>query len=308
MSNILKRMAIFSKVVDCGAFSMAAKELGMTTSAVSQHIRQLEEHLGIQLLLRSTRSLSLTEAGLCFYEDCLLMIHAAERGQQRIAALRGELVGELRVATSTEFATHYLVPALQSFLDEHPRLTLRLEIHDEKIDLIAQRIDLAIRGGVLADSSYVSTRLARCREVLCASPAYLAHHGVPDSPQALTHHHWVTFTPLGNPQFVRLIHRNGDEHRMRMTGRLFTNSGMAMKELALTGKGIIRNFFANVERELRSGELIEILPDWRLPEINCYAIMPRREIQPLKVRRLLEHMKLYLQEKGLTAVEHIRQE
>ncbi|MEL5403975.1 LysR family transcriptional regulator [Serratia ureilytica] len=92
MSNILKRMAIFSKVVDCGAFSMAAKELGMTTSAVSQHIRQLEEHLGIQLLLRSTRSLSLTEAGLCFYEDCLLMIHAAERGQQRIAALRGELV------------------------------------------------------------------------------------------------------------------------------------------------------------------------------------------------------------------------
>ncbi|MGP1079444.1 LysR family transcriptional regulator [Serratia sp. CY66899] len=105
-------MAIFSKVVDCGAFSMAAKELGMTTSAVSQHIRQLEEHLGIQLLLRSTRSLSLTEAGLCFYEDCLLMIHAAERGQQRIAALRGELVGELRVATSTEFATHYLVPAL----------------------------------------------------------------------------------------------------------------------------------------------------------------------------------------------------
>lgn len=81
-------------------------------------------------------------------------------------------MGELRVATSTEFATHYLVPALQSFLDEHPRLTLRLEIHDEKIDLIAQRIDLAIRGGVLADSSYVSTRLARCREVLCASPAY----------------------------------------------------------------------------------------------------------------------------------------
>ncbi|MCR2752488.1 LysR family transcriptional regulator, partial [Salmonella enterica] len=82
----------------------------------------------------------------------------------------------------------------------------------------------------------------------------------------------VTFTPLGNPQFVRLNHRDGGEHRMRMTGRLFTNSGMAMKELALTCKGIIRNFFANVERELRSGELIEILPDWRLPEINCYAI------------------------------------
>ncbi len=144
--------------------------------------------------------------------------------------------------------------------------------------------------------------------MLCASPAYLANYGVPDSPQALTQHHWVTFTPLGNPQFVRLIHRDGGEHRMRMTGRLFTNSGMAMKELALTGKGIIRNFFANVERELRSGELIEILPDWRLPEINCYAIMPRREIQPLKVRRLLEHMKLYLKEKGLNDLEQIRQE
>jgi DNA-binding transcriptional LysR family regulator len=306
MSNILKRMAIFSKVVDCGAFSMAAKELGITTSAVSQHIRQLENELGIQLLLRSTRSLSLTEAGQCFYEDCVLMIHAAERGQQRIAALRGELAGELRVATSTEFATHYLVPALQSFLDEHPRITLRLEIHDEKIDLIGQRIDLAIRGGVLADSSYVSTRLARFREVLCASPAYLADHGVPESPQALTRHQWVTFTPLGNPQFVRLNHANGDEHRLRMTGRLFTNNGMAMKELALAGKGIIRNFFVNVERELRSGDLVEVLPEWRLPEINCYAIMPRRDSQPLKVRRLLEHMKIHLKEKEQSSVDQLR--
>ncbi|CAI0947547.1 LysR family transcriptional regulator [Serratia quinivorans] len=306
MSNILKRMAIFSKVVDCGAFSTAAKELGITTSAVSQHIRLLENELGIQLLLRSTRSLSLTEAGLCFYEDCVLMIHAAERGQQRIAALRGELAGELRVATSTEFATHYLVPALQSFLDEHPRITLRLEIHDEKIDLINQRIDLAIRGGVMADSSYVSTRLARFREVLCASPGYLANHGMPETPQALTHHQWVTFTPLGNPQFVRLLHPDGDEHRLRMTGRLFTNNGMAMKELALAGKGIIRNFFVNVEKELNRGELVEVLPEWRLPDISCYAIMPRRDSQPLKVRRLLEHMKIHLQQKEQNSVGKLR--
>ncbi|CAI1119967.1 LysR family transcriptional regulator [Serratia proteamaculans] len=306
MSNILKRMAIFSKVVDCGAFSTAAKELGITTSAVSQHIRLLENELGIQLLLRSTRSLSLTEAGLCFYEDCVLMIHAAERGQQRIAALRGELAGELRVATSTEFATHYLVPALQSFLDEHPRITLRLEIHDEKIDLINQRIDLAIRGGVMADSSYVSTRLARFREVLCASPAYLANHGMPETPQALMHHQWVTFTPLGNPQFVRLLHPDGDEHRLRMTGRLFTNNGMAMKELALAGKGIIRNFFVNVEKELNRGELVEVLPEWRLPDISCYAIMPRRDSQPVKVRRLLEHMKIHLQKKEQTSVDQLR--
>lgn len=306
MSNILKRMAIFSKVVDCGAFSTAAKELGITTSAVSQHIRLLENELGIQLILRSTRSLSLTEAGLCFYEDCVLMIHAAERGQQRIAALRGELAGELRVATSTEFATHYLVPALQSFLDEHPRITLRLEIHDEKIDLINQRIDLAIRGGVMADSSYVSTRLARFREVLCASPAYLANHGMPETPQALMHHQWVTFTPLGNPQFVRLLHPDGDEHRLRMTGRLFTNNGMAMKELALAGKGIIRNFFANVEKELNRGELVEVLPEWRLPDISCYAIMPRRDSQPVKVRRLLEHMKIHLQKKEQNSVDQLR--
>ncbi|TFZ53385.1 LysR family transcriptional regulator [Serratia proteamaculans] len=306
MSNILKRMAIFSKVVDCGAFSMAAKELGITTSAVSQHIRLLENELGIQLLLRSTRSLSLTEAGLCFYEDCVLMNHAAERAQQRIAALRGELAGELRVATSTEFATHYLVPALQSFLDEHPRITLRLEIHDEKIDLINQRIDLAIRGGVMADSSYVSTRLARFREVLCASPAYLANHGMPETPQALMHHQWVTFTPLGNPQFVRLLHPDGDEHRLRMTGRLFTNNGMAMKELALAGKGIIRNFFVNVEKELNRGELVEVLPEWRLPDISCYAIMPRRDSQPVKVRRLLEHMKIHLQKKEQNSVDQLR--
>jgi len=295
MNNILKRMAIFSKVVDCGAFSVAAKELGITTSAVSQHIRHLESHLGIQLLLRSTRSLNLTEAGVSFYEDCLLMTHAAERGEQRIAALRGELVGELRIATSTPFAAHYLLPALQSFLDEHPQITLRLEIDDEKIDLISQRIDLAIRGGVLADSSYVSTRIAQCREVLCASPAYLASHGIPDTPLSLLNHQWVILTPLGTPQFIRLINDNGDEHRLRLNGRLFTNNGMAMKELALAGRGIIRNFFAEVAHELEKGELVEILPAWRLPDINCYAIMPRRDMQPLKVRRLLDHIKIHLE-------------
>ena len=237
MSNILKTHGHFLKSGRLRRIQHGGKELGMTTSAVSQHIRQLEEHLGIQLLLRSTRSLSLTEAGLCFYEDCLLMIHAAERGQQRIAALRGELVGELRVATSTEFATHYLVPALQSFLDEHPQLTLRLEIHDEKIDLITQRIDLAIRGGVLADSSYVSTRLARCREVLCASPAYLAAPrragftaGAEPSPLG---HLYTARQPAVCPSYPSRRRRTPHAY----DGRLFTNSGMAMKEVGADRQG-----------------------------------------------------------------------
>lgn len=265
----------------------------MTTSAVSQHIRQLENTLKIQLIQRSTRSLSLTEAGSIFYEDCQKMVQAADRGNERLAELRNELVGDLRISTSTEFAAYYLVPALKSFLDAHPLIRLWLEINDAKDDLIAQRIDIAIRGGKLDDSSYISTRLLHCREILCASPDYLERYGRPESLLDLLHHQWVIFTPLGNPQRVQLIDPDNDRHHINITGRIFTDNAVVMKSFALSGRGITRNLFINIEKELINGELVEILPGWRLPGIDCYALVPRRDNQPEKVRNLLDHMKFY---------------
>lgn len=291
-------MAIFAKVIDCGAFSRAAKELSMTTSAVSQHIRQLENTLKIQLIHRSTRALSLTEAGAIFYKDCRQMVEAAKRGEQRLAALRSELVGDFRIATSTEFAIYYLVPALKNFLDAHPLITLWLEINDAKEDLIAQRIDLSIRGGKMVDSSFVSTRILHCREVLCASPDYCEKYGMPVSLSDLTYHQWVIFTPLGNPQRIKLISPVGEVHHINITGRIFTDNAMVIKSLALSGRGVTRNLFVNVEKELNNGELVEILPGWRLPGIYGYALIPRRENQPLKVRVFLEYMKTYLERNG----------
>jgi len=171
----LKRMAVFARVVEANSMSAAARELGMTTSAVSQQIRQLEAETGLALLHRSTRRLNTTEAGQAYYEDCAAMLHAAQAAEQRLSDLRDEPRGELRVAFPVGFSAH-LAAALAPLLRAHPRLTLRLFAEDRRVDLIGERIDLAIRAGALADSTLVARRLAEWGHIMVASTSACPRH------------------------------------------------------------------------------------------------------------------------------------
>lgn len=290
----LRRMAVFAKVVECGAMSAAARELGMTASAVSQQIRQLEEETGVVLLHRSTRKLTLTEAGAAFYEGCAAMMAAAQRAEQSLAELRDAPMGELRVAAPVDFAGTHLAPALAPLLTAHPNLSLRLFADDARVDLIEMRIDLAVRVGRLADSSLVARPLATWAEVLCAAPAYLARCGMPTVPSDLVQHSWLTLTVLEEPQWVDLIGPAGEQERLRVEGRIASNNANSLKQLTLAGLGIARQPLPDVAAELADGRLLRILPDWSVPDIGVYAVTPRREAQPAKVRHAIEALRVYL--------------
>lgn len=290
----LRRMAIFARVVETRSLSAAARELGMSTSAVSQQLRQLERETGVVLLHRSTRKLTLTEAGDVFYAGCARMVHAARQAEQDLAGLRDELVGELRIAAPIGFASGTLPMALSPLLSRHPQLKLRLLAGDERIDLIEARIDLAIRVGRLADSTLVARPLAQVQEVICATPEYLRRAGTPKTPEDLATHEWITLTALGEPQFLELSGPGGETRRVRIEGRLASNEAQSTKHLTLAHLGLSRNIVTDLAPELDDGRLLRVLPDWQLPGVGIFAVTPRKDAQPAKVRQAIKALKEHL--------------
>lgn len=290
----LKRMAIFARVAETRSMSAAARELGMSTSAISQQLRLLEKETGVVLLHRSTRKLTLTEAGETFYAGCASMVHAARQAEQSLADLRDELVGELRIAAPIGFAGGALPTALAPLLAQHPQLKLRLFAGDERIDLIEARIDLAIRVGRLADSALVARQLAQVEEVICATPEYLQRAGLPRTPEDLARHEWITLTVLGEPQFLELTGAGGETLRVRVEGRITSNEAQSTKHLTLAHLGLSRNVVTDLEPELKDGRLVRVLPEWKLPAIGIYAITPRKDAQPAKVQQAIKVLKEFL--------------
>ncbi len=183
MLENLRAMAVFAAVVQRGSFSAAARQLNITTSAVSQQIRTLEQDLGVVVLHRSTRKLSLTEAGTVLYQNCLEMVQAAERGRMRINELRNDIAGDLRIATTPELGANHIIPALSNWMMAHPQLNMSFEADNRYIDLIDERIDIALRMSAgLQDSSVIARPLTRVDQVICATPQYVRQHGAPQHP------------------------------------------------------------------------------------------------------------------------------
>ena len=291
----LKRMAIFARVVETRSMSAAARELGMSTSAISQQMRQLEAETGVVLLHRSTRKLTLTEAGETFYAGCANMVHAARQAEQQLADLRDELVGELRITAPIGFAGTTLPSALAPLLAQHPQLKLRLFAGDERIDLIEARIDLAIRVGRLADSTLIARPLAQVEEIICATPSYLQHAGPLKQPEDLQHHQWITLTALGEPQFLDLTGPDDETRRVRVEGRIASNESQSTKHLTLAHLGLSRNLATEFAAEIADGRLVRVLPKWRLPDVGIYAVTPRRDAQPAKVLHAIKALKAALE-------------
>ncbi|CAN5391245.1 LysR family transcriptional regulator [soil metagenome] len=283
----LKRMAIFAEVVAAGSMTAAARRLDMTPSAVSQHLRQLEQSLGLALLHRSTRKLALTEAGERYHAGCAAMVAAARSAEQALARLRDEPEGELRLAAPIGFGSllaHALAP-----LRSHPRLTLHLLLDDAVIDLIALRVDVALRVGPLADSSLVARKLGSMARQLCASPAYLAERGWPAQPQDLLRHDWVGSRPQ-RPAFdlLELQGPAGERQALRLEGRVQASQVSALHALCVAGWGIGMAVSDDDRKALADGRLLPVLPGWRLSDLPVHAVTLRRGEQPAKVRHALD--------------------
>ena len=295
MLDQLRAMGVFACVVEKSSFSGAARELGITTSAVSQQIRSLENDMEVTLLHRSTRKLSLTEAGQAFFHSCQEMLAAAERGKIRINELRDDLVGDLRIATTPELGANHVIPALSHWMSAHRGLAIHIEADNQYIDLIEGRIDIALRmSPKIEDSSLQVVPLARVEQVLVASPSYLNQTTPISRPEDFRNHDLIPVNLSKNFQTFSFSHISSDEKVcLEIDSRFTTNNVMIAKSLCLQGHGIARLSYLDVQKDLISGALVEVLPEWKLPAFTLYAITSKHEQQPTKIHRCLDALKQY---------------
>lgn len=295
MLDQLRAMGVFACVVEKSSFSGAARDLGITTSAVSQQIRSLEHEMDVTLLHRSTRKLSLTEAGQAFFLSCQEMLAAAERGKIRINELRDELVGDLRIATTPELGALHIVPALSHWMSAHKSLAIHFEADHRYIDLIEERIDIAIRMSLNIDDQQLTVvPLARVDQILVASPSYLNQSACITRPEDLRQHELLPVTLMQNYHHCSFQHGlSGEVVNLDMKTRLASNNVFVAKSLCLQGLGISRILYMDIQKELANGSLVEVLPDWQLPAYSLHALTSKREQYPMKVHRCLDALKQY---------------
>jgi len=289
----LKRMAVFASVVQHGSMSGAARALGMSPSAVSQQVRLLEREGGVTLLHRSTRKLALTEAGQRYHAQCAAMCAAADQARAELATSREAPSGELRLSATVGFARH-VAPALGPLLAAHPSLRLRLLVDDAPIDLINARIDLAVRFGRLADSSWAARRLGSLAWWLCASPGWLAQHGQPDTPDALLAHTWLGFAREGNGLMLDLSGPGGTTRSLRVAPRIVSNNQLSLQQMCEAGLGLALMGSLDAQDALQAGRLVRLLPQWSFGTLDIWAVTPQRDAQPAKVRQAMAALHSYL--------------
>lgn len=282
----LKRMSVFAAVVEHGSMTKAARRLRMSTSAVSQQIRTLERSGGVTLLHRTTRKLALTDAGARFAEHCAAMVRAAAQARELLAQAHDAPEGELRISAPVGFARH-VAPALAPLLADHPRLTLRLLVDDAMIDLVDARIDLALRAGRLADSSWAARRLCAFSWGLYASPAYLARRGSPAAPGELAAHQWIGSPRDGQQLAIELLGPGGATVPLRVEPRVTSNNQLTLQQMCAAGLGIAVLVRNDLDDDLHAGRLVPLLPDWQPAPIPVWAVTPQRDGQPAKVRHAI---------------------
>ncbi|KFC73352.1 NADH-quinone oxidoreductase subunit I [Bosea sp. LC85] len=277
---------VFAHVVTAKSMSAAGRELKLSPAVISKRIRRLEERLGVRLLQRTTRQLSLTEAGQGFYERVVSILSSIEDAEAWVASGAGQARGTLRVSAPTSFGRLHIAPHLKPFLDANPMVTVDLILSDSFVDIIAEGFDLAVRIADLQDSSLVAKRLAPNHRVLCAAPDYVGAHGIPASIEELSHH--------------TLIAHNTDQWRLdgpigpvgvRVNGPLRTNSSEVVREALLAGVGIALRSTWDVGPELKTGQLVRVLPDYSVGKrVAVYAVYPSRRHMEQKVRVFVDYL------------------
>ncbi|MCZ3331739.1 LysR family transcriptional regulator [Acinetobacter baumannii] len=295
MLDQLRAMGVFACVVEKSSFSGAARELGITTSAVSQQIRSLENEMDVILLHRSTRKLSLTEAGQAFFSSCQEMLAAAERGKIRINELRDDLIGDLRIATTPDLAVQHIIPALSHWMSAHRGLSVHFEVGHRYIDLIEERIDIAVRmSSTAVEESDSVIPMAFVDQILVASPSYLNQTSPILHPNDLNNHELLSINAMNDSRSFNFQHaKTGEKLNIEMASRLQSNNLQVAKALCQQGHGIARILYLDAQKELKNGSLIEILPDWKLPAFTLYAEIAKHDQQPMKIQRCAEALKQY---------------
>ena len=281
MIDHASEMAAFVRVVDSKGFSAAAPALGLTPSAVSKLITRLETRLGVRLLQRTTRALHLTEEGDVFYAAAQRIVGEIESLESQMTGHSGTPHGLLRVTTSLAFAAHQLAPVLPEFLTRHPLVQLDLLPTDRVIDMVAEGVDVALRIGRLADTSFMARKIGEDKRLICAAPAYLVRHGTPQRPEDLARHNCIVSSERAylNRWPFRI---DGEVSEIEVSGRVAVSEGEMQMHLALKGIGIVRLTRLTVAQAVRDGALVSLLGDFSADQpVGIHAVYPhRRHLAP----------------------------
>jgi DNA-binding transcriptional LysR family regulator len=283
-------MTAFVRTVETGGFSAAARQLGLTPSALSKLVTRLEDRLGARLLQRTTRRLQLTAEGEAFYARALPILKAMDEAEAEVTEAGTSPRGLLRLHCGSTFGMHQLAPAIPRFQARHPSVSLDLTISDERLDMMQEAVDLAIRIGPLDESTLVARRICNLERVICAAPSYLERHGTPRTPDDLQRHNclWITSLPalrrwpFDTDEGIRVVH---------VDGNVVTNNAETVLQLAVAGVGVTRLSDVVVADAIRAGALVPILADWHHVEpVPLFATYPSgRNLSP-KVRAMVDFL------------------
>jgi len=287
MKEIFSAIPVFVAVIEAGSFSLAAERLGMTKSAVSKRISGLENNLGMRLFHRSTRKLTLTEAGQQFSDYARNSLYIAQQGIDATTLHQGKPKGTLKINAPMTFSRLHLAPHLKEFLDLYPDIKVLMHMDDKVVEMIEGGYDLGIRIGELKDSSLIAKKLAKCNSILCAAPEYLEKHGIPGTPYDLKHHNCIYYS-FFQAGIEWTFFDNKEKIKIEPRGNFVVNNSDAICEMLLQGLGICQMPTFIVQKYLNSGHLTQILSQYSLPEHNIFAVYPERQHMPAKVRVFID--------------------
>lgn len=288
----LKRMSVFAKVVECGSFTAAARQLDMSVSSISQTVSKLENELQVKLLNRSTRRIGLTEAGKIYYQGCRRILQEVSEVHEQLYAFNNTPTGTLRIGSSSTMAQNVLATMTADMLKEYPGLTVNLVTGIPAPDLIADGLDVVIRTGALQDSSLFSKRLGSMPMVICAAKSYLSQHGTPQKPSDMVNFSWLEYSVRPDSEF-ELIAPEGITTRISPQGRFVTNDSQTMIRWLKAGAGIAYAPLMWVIEEIKRGEIEILFKSYHSDPRPVYALYTEKDKLPLKVQVCIDYLTEY---------------
>ncbi len=287
-----KQIETFVAVATKGSLSAAAALENVAPALIGRRIDALEKRLGVKLMTRTTRKLSLTFEGTAFLQDCQRILAEMADAEAAVSVGGSQPAGHLRITAPAGFGRKHVAPFVTQFLEAHPDITVSLDLSDRLVDIVGEGFDLAIRIGQLDDSSLVATKLAENRRVVVASPAYLKARGSPKRPADLEKHRCLTLADRGPQSRGWLFQQNNETIAIRLAASLECNDGSVLHEWALAGHGLAWRSLWEVGADIRAGRLVTVLDDYAAPPLAIYAVFPQRRHLPLRVRMFIDLLKL----------------
>ncbi|KLV04798.1 LysR family transcriptional regulator [Photobacterium aquae] len=292
MTPHIDDLVLFTQIIDHGSFSKVAEINKITKSVVSKRISKLEQQLGVQLIYRTTRKLTLTEPGTMLYHRARDIQQAAQSAFDAVSSYNEVLSGTMRVSVPTISGELLLADALSDFCQKHPGLNIEMSMDNHFVDLVADHYDLVIRTGFLEDSSLIARHIFNSRWVICATPDYLEKHGCPQTPRALLRHNCLGYTQQSTGPFDWLFLRHTNEtYTLKVSGNFSADNAIALKKATLAGNGIAYLPTCLVYDELQAGKLVEVLPEHAGKVVGIYAVYPYTKQPPRRTQALIEHIR-----------------